>query len=548
MPGWPSLGSLVTCPNPASRSSRMVSSHPSSMPRCSAAIEGWRIHSCRRCTASSWRFSIWAITGERSSACVIGRRPGRANATAPAAVFSRKARRSIKRPPCEWARGRDGGIVSHSAPRRKGCRLAPPGAAPTLKAVASFAHQLEQLLLAAQGRGLVDSGTAERLTALAAERERERGWLSLGGVLGRLGAAVTVLGVILLIAANWHRIGDAVKILGFLTLLGGAHGVGLWIQWTGRPYPRFAEALHFLGAGLFVGGLALVGQIYQLPANPPRAMLVWRGAIVPLAVLLRSPAISGLGILAASLSLHFEGADSGSPLHINGFTSYLMLSVGMGLALLGAQSTLRQEERRIRSVMRGAAQLMLFYGVYMLGFLRRFSERTESISTGSLALPLGALVLGTAGVVLGWNRLAPEVPWLRGRLSLLPGLLVATCLVALLIDVGVIPPGPPVSVFEFGPADRFHVGTVIVSAAAWVLWFLFALRLVVYGALSRQRNFVNLGVLTFGLGIVTRFLDLIGGLADTGTLFVLGGIVLLGSAWAMERWRRAVILRIEAAT
>ena len=414
--------------------------------------------------------------------------------------------------------------------------------------MASFAHQLEQLLLAAQGRGLVDSGTAERLTALAAERERERGWLSLGGVLGRLGAAVTVLGVILLIAANWHRIGDAVKILGFLLLLGGAHGVGLWIQWTGRPYPRFAEALHFLGAGLFVGGLALVGQIYHLPANPPRAMLVWLGAIAPLAVLLRSPAISGLGVLAAWLWLHFAGADATSPLHVHGFTSYLMLSLGMGLALLGGQSTLPQEERRIRSVMRGAAQLMLFYGVYMLGFFRRFSEQADTVSTGSLALPLGTLALGSAGVVLGWNRLAPEVPWLRARLSLLLVLLVTTCVAALLIDVGVLPRGPMVSVFEFGTTGRFHVGTVIISAAAWVVWFLLALWLVVYGALSRQRGFVNTGVLAFGLGIVTRFIDLIGGLADTGTLFVLGGVVLLGTAWAMERWRRSVVARIEAVT
>ena len=123
-----------------------------------------------------------------------------------------------------------------------------------------------------------------------------------------------------------------------------------------------------------------------------------------------------------------------------------------------------------------------------------------------------------------------------------------TCVVALLIAVDVIPRGPPVSVFEFGTSARFAVGTVLVSAAAWVLWFLFALWLVVYGALSRQRDFVNTGVLAFGLGIVTRFLDLIGGLADTGTLFVLGGIVLLGTAWAMERWRRAVVARIEGDT
>src|SRR2546430_6000229 len=79
-------------------------------------------------------------------------------------------------------------------------------------------------------------------------------------------------------------------------------------------------------------------------------------------------------------------------------------------ALLGGQSKLRQEDRRIRSVMRGAAQLMLFYGVYLLGFFRRFAERADTVATGSLVLPLGALVLGSAGVVLGWNRLAPEVP------------------------------------------------------------------------------------------------------------------------------------------
>src|SRR5919106_1776410 len=109
--------------------------------------------------------------------------------------------------------------------------------------MASFAQQLEQLLIAAKAQGLVDSGVAERLTALAAERERERGWLSLGGALGRLGAAATILGIILLIAANWDEIGDWVKIVGFLLLLAGAHGAGLWIQWTKRPYPRFAEAL-----------------------------------------------------------------------------------------------------------------------------------------------------------------------------------------------------------------------------------------------------------------------------------------------------------------
>jgi uncharacterized membrane protein len=413
--------------------------------------------------------------------------------------------------------------------------------------MASFAKQLEQLLDAAKAQAIVDSNSAERLAALAAERERERGLLSLGGVLGRLGAAVTVLGIILLVAANWREIGDGVKIAGFLVLLGGAHGLGLWIRWTGRPYPRFAEALHLIGAGLFVAGLALVGQIFHLPAHPRAALLLWLVAILPLAVLLRSPAISGLAILAAWLWLLAEATDPSSAVHVRGFTDYLMLTMGMGLGLLGAQSLLGEgsDERRIKVVVRSAAQVMLFCGLYMLGFFRRFSEGGSVHSIGSIALPAGALALGAVGIVLSWNRLAPETPWLRGRLSMLLVLLIAICLTALLVDTGVIPRGPHVIVLEFGSMARYAVTPVLVSAAAWVVWFLLALWLVTYGSLSRQKDFVNTGVMGFGLGAITRFIDLVGGLARTGTLFVLGGIVLLGTAWAMERWRRAVMVRME---
>src|SRR5439155_9120624 len=140
----------------------------------------------------------------------------------------------------------------------------------TLDRMASFAQQLERLLLAAQARGLVESGLAEQLTALAAERERERGWLSLGGVLGRLGAAVTILGVILLLAANWQHIRAGVKILGFLLLLGGAHGAALWIQWTGRPYPRFAAGVA-LSRRRLVRGRARARRSDLSPPSQPAA-------------------------------------------------------------------------------------------------------------------------------------------------------------------------------------------------------------------------------------------------------------------------------------
>jgi uncharacterized membrane protein len=409
--------------------------------------------------------------------------------------------------------------------------------------------RIDQLLEAAQADGLVDAGLAEKLADLAARRDRERAVLGLGSAIGRLGAAATVIGIILLVAANWPRIGNWVKIAGLVVLLVGVHGAALWIHWTRRPYPRFAESLHIVGAGLFLAGLALVRQIYHLPFDPGRGMLLWLAAIAPLAILLRSPGMTALAILAAWAWLHFEAADPSSPLHVTGFTAFLVISIGMGLALLGAQTWLAQtgNERRIKTVLRDAARLMLFYGIYALGFFNRFSEQTPVASPESLALPLGALALGAAGIVVGWNRLASDTPWLRGRLLALLVVLLATCVAALLVDIGVIPRGPNLSTLGSRWFFRYTVATMAIAAAAWAVWFLFALWLVAYGLLSRQKSFVNIGVQAVGLGIVTRFLDLIMGLARTGKLFVFAGIVLLGTAWAMERWRRAVVARIERA-
>jgi hypothetical protein len=57
---------------------------------------------------------------------------------------------------------------------------------------------------------------------------------------------------------------------------------------------------------------------------------------------------------------------------------------------------------------------------------------------------------------------------------------------------------------------------------------------------------VNLGVLAVGAGIITRFFDLVGSLAETGTLFLVGGLVLLGTGFGMEKWRRRIVKQMQA--
>ena len=73
-PGWPSVGTLVTDWNPASRTKRIIISQPSAMPRFSAAIDGCLTHSCKRCTPSAWRFTISACTGSLLSVAAKAKR------------------------------------------------------------------------------------------------------------------------------------------------------------------------------------------------------------------------------------------------------------------------------------------------------------------------------------------------------------------------------------------------------------------------------------------------------------------------------------------
>ena len=90
----------------------------------------------------------------------------------------------------------------------------------------------------------------------------------------------------------------------------------------------------------------------------------------------------------------------------------------------------------------------------------------------------------------------------------------------------------------------FSLASLLVTFAAWALWFLLAFWCVAFGTRSDRKRYVDVGVAAVGLGVVTRFFDLIGGQTGTGVLFVIGGLVLVGTAWAMEKWRRQTLERM----
>jgi hypothetical protein len=413
-----------------------------------------------------------------------------------------------------------------------------------------FHKRLDGLLKTAVERQIVTHGAAEQLRDLGREQEKERGALTLASVFGWLGGSAVVIGIILLIAANWDGISDAVKLGGFLVLLAGTHGVAFWLTKSGLPYERTAASFHFIGAGLVLAGIGLVAQIYHLNGRPPNAFLLWLAAILPLTVFLRSATISVMSLFAFMVWIHMEGSFSGSPLRMQDeFANHLLLELGVGAALVGFSGFLKGREPRIAATLRGCGALLLFYSIYLLGFYRYFgpSDRWSGHSeAGSWVLPLSALGLGAIGLLLGGRFLSPESAWLRNRLLILMGTTLLLGAAVLGVQHGTIPTGPKLELFDFGWFRHVTLAEWFLTGLSWALWFVLGLWCVAWGAKSDHKSFVNLGVLAVGAGIVTRFFDLMGSMGQTGTLFLVGGVVLLGTGFGMERWRRKIVKQMLA--
>lgn len=410
-----------------------------------------------------------------------------------------------------------------------------------------FLQKLTALLDEAMQQDVIDQPTHNKLRELAEDRERSGGVLSLAAVLGWLGAGILVLGVILLISANWSEIPPFAKLTGFFALFLGVHGGGLYLRKQNRM-PWFAESLGFLGAGLFLAGIGLISQIYQVEGRPSVAVLIWLIAIAPLAWCFRSAPVTLLSLFALLLWLHMEqfglsdGGRSVTP------ASTMVVEVGLGAALIGFAAALRDREPTIAWTFRGSGLLLLFYSVYMLGFYRHLSASDwNTLDAWAAVPPGGTLVFGVIGLGVGYPWMLPDNRYLRDRLVILLALLLGLAAAILLADMQVIPRGPDIKVFDFGWYRTFHATEWILSVLAWFLWFGLALWCVVFASRTGRRAYLNAGVLAVGLGVITRFFDLMGGLFETGLAFVAGGTVLLATCFAVEYWRRTIVSRLKDA-
>lgn len=401
-----------------------------------------------------------------------------------------------------------------------------------------FERKTTKLLAKARERNIIDLVTEQQLNELVAEEQRHSGALSLAHVLSWIGALTFVFGVILLISANWNDLSSVTKLTAFFVLLIGTHGLGIYARKT-LKMEIISDGLHFIGAGLFLGGIALVSQIYQLDGKYSTMFLFWFLGIAPLAWCLRSTSISFLSIFALVIFLHVNQIENVVVSRDFYLPSIFLIDIGIGVTLLTTSAMIRDREPNLAMSFRGSGVILLFCSVYILGFYRHMTDFNATGSSG-LVHPFACLLTGVAGLACGYRQILPDNPVMKKKLAILLAGLLAVGMTMLLSALNVIPPGPDLKFFNFGWYRTFHLLEWVLSICAWGLWFGLALWCVFFAANTGRTSYLNVGVMAVALGVITRFFDLMGGLLQTGLAFVIGGFVLLATCFFVERWRRGI--------
>ncbi len=239
--------------------------------------------------------------------------------------------------------------------------------------------------------------TSEAATEIRRRLQAEAGGIRLPSILGMLGALLLASGVIAFIAANWQLIPRVGKLTGVLVLVAAATGLAAYFE--RRNASRAADAAATAAALIFGAGVALVGQMYHLPADwPAGSVTVGIGAFT-LALLLRS---DGALIIAFACALSWlYGVQDWRGIGANPW--YLLLYLPLLALALGRLN-------------RAVHHMAVLAGAVWLGLVAFNGVFSEARIGGNIAYLLFLSVAFTAaGVAAQEGRLPPLVgaclPW-----------------------------------------------------------------------------------------------------------------------------------------
>ncbi|HEV7261141.1 MAG TPA: DUF2157 domain-containing protein [Bosea sp. (in: a-proteobacteria)] len=411
----------------------------------------------------------------------------------------------------------------------------------------SYRKRLDADLTRWVGEGLLNADSASAIRrSVAAE-----GGFRLPALLGLFGGLLIAASVAAFVAANWEAIPRLAKLA--MILIGVISALGIAARLDSRGSSAGADAAATCGVLVFAAGIALIGQMYHLPADwPAGALLVALGAL-GVAFLLGSNGALVVALVALCAWSVGRWQESQGAIHLAFFLLYLpaswialsrsnrlvhhlaVLALGLWLALLpGDWMNSRFDYGLLAYALAvsaafvalggwaldrggpalltcclpwGLLGLVLVLDVELIRILDvRESRAGSAIWLNYVAYAVAILVIAGLAALAREKRFAWPL-----AIALLLGLLV-----------------PPVfwSGAVVGLAGKVIVASLVLAAA---------ICLVVAGVTGGVRRLTLAGSAMFGLAILILLWQTIGTLLDQSLFFLVAGVVLLGLATGARR-------------
>lgn len=379
----------------------------------------------------------------------------------------------------------------------------------------------EGLITAEQGAALRGRYGAP---AVARSEARSRA----ASALAVIGAIAIGFGVIGFFAANWDGMSKALRLALLTVSVAGAYAGGLQLRERTGRLPRVGEALYLLGVILFGASLFLVGQMFNVEAHDPLALLLWAVAAVAVAVIVRSRPIAWAALLIFTGWVGFEAGTALDDTAHDG-SGLAVLAVFYGGALYGlgtvALERLRQDSLAETGFPSAARRLGLPIAAAGL-FLFTFSEAADELDGAAAAigglteigfLLVAALALtGAAGLALGARP--------AGRYE------GATLALAVAVSL--------VAVYAGGNGDVYALVFNLVFAAV-------ALGAIYAGYVGDEPWLVNAGVALVAIDLIARYFDVFWSALPRSVGMIGAGVLVLAIAYLLERQRKQLLARMD---
>ncbi|TVY11971.1 DUF2157 domain-containing protein [Paenibacillus cremeus] len=385
-------------------------------------------------------------------------------------------------------------------------------------------------------RGIVTREQADRIMDLYEDKKHALGLLPI------LGSILVGLGILSFIAANWQDLPELLRLSMIVVFMAGFYGAGDTL--LRRGYEKLGLAIVSLGVVSFGAGIILIGQMFHLVAYNAVSFILWATAAMLTGYLYRSRYLYLISLLL------FDVAQIYSVSEFNSFsyTDFALMALGLGYygwqrrsslliwcfslsVTLHAMLWVNAEEAKFVWMFIPAMAL------YVLGDWLKERAGGYALQAAPLA---SAFVFGIFMVLFTdeWNR-----GMLSDHLRPEPLYYVTALLVLFVVSlVGKLRSRRASSAFEwillvpyiYLPASGIDVMYLLAL-------FFFSLYVLWRGYAEEWRFKINFGTVLFICSTLVAYGKLTWKFMDKSLFFIIGGVLLLGLSWFLNRRKKQVL-------